>query len=295
MSRIATALVLVLSVAAFAAPAEDDRLAAARTVGESDPERAESLLLSFSGEQASHDDQAAAAKTALDVLPYERGNDVAAALILEVLKEDRSHPDAWQLGYGLRRRVRDGLDVRHGEPFLREMIAIYPDYVRFKYALADLLYGAGMPEEADTIYAQIVQEVPDDTRARYTRALLRELEGNARESLRIYDEIIDRKLDLWAHRYKVKLLWDVLADYDAAETALTAAFTALDAAPPGRTRDEIRAELEWDEKLLASRREERAKLAEADTRTTNIVLGLLAGWFAFLGGGVTLLRRRRLI
>jgi len=214
---------------------------------------------------------------------------------LKVLHENSSHPEAWRLGYGLPRRVRDGLDVENGEPFLREMIEIYPDYMHFKYALGDLLYDAGRSGEADAVYDQIVREAPDDTRARYKQAVLRELEGNAEDSLAIYNEIIAKGVDLYAHRYKVKLLWHVLARFDAADAALEEAFVAVDAAPPGRVRDEIRAELEWDQSRIAERRKERAKLAAANERTDRILIGLVAGWIVVLGGGVALLRRRRLL
>jgi len=293
----ARALLLVLALvaapgSAWATPEEDPRIAAIRA---NPDDRAESRLLAIAEGDATPDQRAQAAALALEILPYEAGNRVAAPLILGVLRADRSHAEAWQLGYGLRRRVRDGLDVSNGEPFLRAMVELYPEYVRFQYSLGELLFDSGRPAEADAVYEQIVREVPDETRARYMQALLRELEGDAQESLDIYDEIIAKGLDLRAHRYKVKLLWDVLADYEAADQAIDVAFAALDAAPPGRDRDEIRAQIEWDQGLLADRREERGKLAEASARTDRILLALISGWIVVLGGGVAFLRRRRLL
>jgi len=296
MRSLCVALVLVLGASAVAVGQDDDAWATAlRARAEAYPVEARLTFRELAACDATADRRAAAAEIALNVFPYATGNELAAPLILKVLRENRSHPEAWQLGYGLQRRVVDGLDVENGEPFLRAMVTIYPDYARFKYSLADLLYGSGRPDEADAIYTEIVRDFPDDTRARYILALIRELEGNALEAIEIYDTIIARGLDLKAYRYKVTLLWDVLADYDAADEALAAGFAAVDAAPPGRVRDEVRAGLEWEQQRLADRREERVKLAEASARTDQILIGVVAVWIVVLGGGLAFLRRRRLL
>ncbi len=281
-------------------PAEE-ALATAGAVAATDAAAAAAALRSLIGDAAAArvggtaEQRVRGARVAFDALPFDMGNGVASDLILDVLRENRSQPDAWTLAFRLRDRVMDGLDLAHGEPFLRAMIAVYPEQIRFRYYLMDLFLDSGRPAAADAQCEEILRQVPSDTRAHYVQALLRELDGRIDDAVRLYDEVIALGSDLRAHVIKVRLLWDVQRDYDAAERALTAGFAAVAAAPVGREREEVRADLEVEEELLRGEREQRRLLLAADARLRKLIAGILAGWLIVLGGGVLWLRRQRLV
>mgnify|MGYP001426977374 CR=1 FL=1 len=296
MRRPALALALAVALGATARAAEDPDAAlldAARACAAEDPQRAAELLrrVGYDG-VAPGSVRAAAAQVALDALPFELGNRVAADIVLAVLRQNRAEPTAWRLAFDIRNRAIDGLDLDTGIEFLNGMIERYPDQLRFRYSLTDLLLDAGRPAEADAQCEQILRQVPNDARARFIQALLRELDGHADEAEQIYDEIVRTTGDPEAHVLKVRLLWDTLRRYDAAQRALAEARAAIEASPPGAERDRARARLDTEERLLRAELETQASLARAAGHLHAALAGIAVAWLVGLGGGLLWLRRR---
>jgi tetratricopeptide (TPR) repeat protein len=261
-----------------------------------DPGAAADLLSGVAvREDASAEQRVRATQIAFDRLPFAAGNAVAAELVLATLRDNHSQPAAWQLALRIRDRVMDGLDLQNGEPFLRSMIDLYPDQMRFRHYLANLYLNAGRPGEADRQCMEILRQAPADTRALHIQAYVRELDGRKEESLDLYARIHDIDGDLDPLVYRVRILIDSMRDYSAAETALEEAFAAVDAAPVGRKRNAVRASLEYEQRRLQDERERRADLLDGSSRLDRLLVGILAGWFVILGGGLVYLRRRGLV
>lgn len=292
---VAAALVAALAVSARAEDAAS-RLARAEAVAADEPDVAERLLSEVADDAAATaDERVRGARIALRGLPFEAGNRAAAELVLATLRENRSQPDAWQLSFRIRDRVMDGLDLPNGTRFLRSLVEIYPDQMRFRHSLVDLYLKGGRPDGADRECMEIQRLDPADTRALYVQAILREREGRADEALALYARIHEIGGDLEPLVYRVRILIDPACDYAAAEEALVEALAAVEAAPPGRARNAVRADLEYERERLETERTRRADLLRTAARLDRVVVAIGAGWIVALGGGLLLLRRRGLV
>ena len=293
-------LFVLITGAAFAQPAASDDadaiLIRARKLAPEDPSAAADLLVSLAEPNASSPGQRVrGTKLAFDLLPFESGNRVGAALVLASLRDNRSQPEAWQLAFRVRDRVMDGLDVVHGEPFLLSLIDLYPDQLRFQYYLADLYLDTGRPEAADRVCMEILRQTPDDTRARHLQAYICELDGRIEEALDLYSQVYRISGELEPLVYRVRILIEPVRDYTAAQKALDEAFAALEKAPAGRSRNAARADLEYEETRLGDERTRRTQLLEIAARQDRLVLVVLGAWALGLVGGVVYLRHRGLV
>ena len=295
-SRILFAVFLGCAITSARADDVEDALERARTLAADEPDTAVEILTGVASDpEASDEQRVRGTRIAITHLPFRAGNRVASALLLATLRENRSQPDAWQLSFRIRDRVMDGLDLECGEAFLQSMIALYPDQMRFRYYLTDLYMKGGRPGDADRQCMEILRQAPNDTWARQIQGLLRELDGRTDEALELYQQIHDINGDLDPLLYRVRILIDPVRDYAAAELALREAFAAVETAPVGRTRNKVRADLEYEQSRLEDERERRSKLLETAARIDELVLKIGAGWALLLGGGLMFLRRRRLV
>lgn len=233
------------------------------------------------------------ARAAMDLLPREGGNTIAAALLAKAIQEGSSgRASAWTAAQDLRRRLLAELDVENGRFLLGQLIDVYPQELSYRYDLGRLLMDAGQTRDARAAYLGIATQAPSEVDARYTAAWLADLLGDVDAALAEYEALIRERDDLWAHVVKARLLLSRRRDHAAARAAIDAGYKAAHAQAPGEHRDKYLALLD-EEKIAVERAvDRRERLREIDGRLDGHLTVIGVGWLVVLVGGLVVLRRR---
>ncbi len=113
--------------------------------------------------------------------------------ILSILKGyDKENPE---VNYGLGISYRAIRRYSQAEEFLREAVKLAPSNVKYKLALADLLYEKGKYEECKNLYTQILSIDSKNQKALFRMGNIYFREGKFQDALRYYEEVLKHNPD----------------------------------------------------------------------------------------------------
>lgn len=301
-------LMLISVCAAARAQDEPLRERVVRAVRDRDLVRAVSLLEEVALDPAKRaiTDYTEGAEAAIDLLPPEIGNPLAARLAERGLEVGgATDKRVWAAVTKVRHRVVEDCDAEVGAPFLRVVMDCYRNEtvpLEFRYELANLLRAAGRQSDALLEYEAIVRDRPGEFRAVLNVEEIREDRGDvpsALDALRQYlaapsaDRSVEGELNVRLNL--VKVLLHTQHDFDAARTEIDAAREIVARLPRGPERDRFEGWFAAEEQALGDRREHARRVLGLIERIDHILAVTSVVWVLLLGGGVVSLRRLRLI